>query len=312
MMKFDQLPHAVLMIEPARFGFNDETASSNAFQQNVIGSSIDIAQLAIREFNQMVDLLRSHDIDVNVIKDTPEPAKPDALFPNNWISFHATGEVILYPMMAPNRRRERRPDIIDTLRADYQISAVHDLSYFEGESMFLEGTGSVVFDHVNKVIFACRSPRMHEVPLKKLASVLGYRPLVFNAVDEQGIPVYHTNVMMSVGNGFAVICLDAVHSDADQDALLNFFELSGTKVVAISYAQMRSFAGNMITVKTRSGEPMVLLSQTAFRSLIPGQINEITRHAELLPINIETIEKLGGGSVRCMVAGIHLPGKTMA
>lgn len=295
------------MIRPAAFGFNPQTAASNAFQAE---AEADVHHKALAEFDRMVDLLESHDINVHVIDDTPTPLKPDVLFPNNWISFHDDGKIILYPMLAENRRLERRRDIVDQLRKDYNIKEIIDFSGAEQDNQFLEGTGSIVFDYNNAIAYACRSPRTNETLVHKLCELLSYRPVLFDAVDENGIPIYHTNVMMCIGTKFAIVCLDAIRSEADQDLILDSFERTAHKVVAISYQQMKAFAGNMIEVRNRNGEPFVLLSDLAFNSLLPGQVDAITRHAEMLPIPIETIEKVGGGSVRCMVAGIYLPARS--
>ena len=307
-MKFSQLPHSVLMIRPASFAYNPETAGSNAFQRNDIQPMEAVSTAAVSEFDKMVDLLRSHDIEVIAIDDNPKLTRPDAVFPNNWVSFHEDGSAILYPMMAANRRLERREDIIDLLKENFQIRNVIDLSTFEKQNIFLEGPGSVIFDHVNRKIYACLSPRTHEALVTKLSELLSYKPIVFRALDENKTDIYHTNVMMSIGNGFAVICLDAIPEE-DQGKVLESFSDDGIKVIAISYQQMHAFAGNMLTVKTKSGDAVLLMSETAFKSLIPGQINEMSKYAEILPIRIDTIEKYGGGSVRCMVAGIHLPRK---
>lgn len=306
-MKFTQQPHALLMVRPASFGFNESTAESNTFQRSEGRDAEAVLKNAQGEFDRMVDLLVSHEIDVRVFSDPPNPPKPDAIFPNNWISFHEDGTVISYPMLAANRRLERRSDITEILKKEFTVSRVIDLSLEENNDMFLEGTGSLVFDHLNRIAYACRSPRTHTALIVKVCKELGYRPVIFNAVDEKGIPVYHTNVLMAVGGKFAVICLDAIKEDTDQELLLAGFASSGHKVIAISYAQMYSFAGNMIEVLTRSGDPVVLMSETAFKSLLPGQIQGINRFSEILPVPVETIEKIGGGSVRCMVAGIHLP-----
>ncbi|MFZ6010906.1 MAG: citrulline utilization hydrolase CtlX [Bacteroidota bacterium] len=295
-----------MMVRPASFEFNLQTAGSNVFQSQA-SSSQNFSALAIEEFNAMLDTLEAHDIDVKVFDDLLTPSKPDAVFPNNWVSFHADGKVILYPMMAENRRIERRTDIIDALRKDFSISEVIDLSNHEMQGHFLEGTGSVVFDHTAKIAYACRSPRTHEHLVQNLSTTLGYKPIIFDALDENKNAIYHTNVMMCVGRKFAVVCLDSILQESDQDVLLGSLASTSHQVVAISFAQMRAFAGNMIEVQTRAGDPVVLLSERAYQSLLPGQINAIGQHAELLPLKINTIEDLGGGSVRCMVAGIHLP-----
>ena len=303
-MKFLQAPSSVLMVRPASFGFNLQTAATNAFQTPETESQQEIKRKAIEEFDRMVDILSSNDVDVIVADDSAEPQKPDAVFPNNWISFHADGSVVLYPMMAENRRLERAIPVIDTLKSKFQLEKIIDLSGYEKNNQFLEGTGSVVFDYPNKIAYASRSARTHEVVLKDLCAKLNFKAILFDASDESGQPIYHTNVLMCVGTKFAVVCLDAIKNEEDQEVLLQSFSDTGHQVVAISYEQLRLFAGNMMEVLSRSGEPLVLLSEKAFTSLLPGQIHAISKHAEPIPIPIPTIEHFGGGSVRCMVAGI--------
>jgi hypothetical protein len=306
-MKFRQQPSGLLMVRPAAFGFNPLTAASNVFQRATGMGMNDTLNKAQAEFDRMVDLLISHEIEVRVFEDTPSPEKPDAVFPNNWISFHEDGTVVLYPMMAENRRLERRLDIPAALKKDFEVNRIIDLSTEEKNSRFLEGTGSVVFDHVNRIGYACRSPRTDTALVIQLCKTLDYRPVIFDAFDGKGIAIYHTNVMLCVGEKFAVLCLDAVKDDADQELLLTSFSLTDHKVIAISYEQMNSFSGNMIEVMTKNGEPIVLVSQSALQSLLPGQIKAINQFCEMLPIPIPVIEKTGGGSVRCMVAGLPLP-----
>ncbi len=265
---------------------------------------MEVSGKALDEFNRMVDSLIAHDIEVIVAEDTVDPAKPDAVFPNNWISFHEDGTVILYPMLAENRRLERTIPVLDILKQKFKIERVVDLSTYENVNQFLEGTGSVVFDYENKIAYANRSARTHELVLNELCKKLDFRPVLFDAVDEAGQPIYHTNVLMCVGSKFVVVCLDAIKKDEDQEILLRSFSDTHHQVIAISYEQVRLFAGNMIEVVTKSNEPVVLISEKAFLSLLPGQLNAITKYAELIPLSIHTIEQYGGGSVRCMVAGI--------
>jgi hypothetical protein len=305
-MKSSQAAPAVLMIRPRAFGFNNQTASSNAFQSNP-GTDSDISSTALHEFDAMVDMLRSNDIEVVVVEDTDHPKKPDAVFPNNWVSFHENGSVVLYPMLAENRRAERNIPVLQEVGKSYTIQQTIDLSAFEKENKFLEGTGSIVFDYVNKIAYASRSARTHEDVLNRLCEKLDFRSIVFNAVDEGGQDIYHTNVLMCIGTKFAVICLDAIRQDDDQEKVLESFSQTGHKVIAISYEQMKLFAGNMMEVMSRSGEPVVLLSEKAFYSLLPGQLDALSKFAEPLPLKIPTIEQYGGGSVRCMVAGIFNP-----
>lgn len=295
------------MIRPKHFGFNSQTASSNAFQSD---SAVD-ATLALEEFDKMVDVLTAHEVNVEVIDDSDTPVKPDAIFPNNWLSTHESGEIILYPMMAENRRFERRDDIVKKLKEKYNVTAVSDFSKYEVDRQFLEGTGSIVFDHPNKLAYACRSPRTDEKLFREFCLKVKYKPVVFDAVDAEGKPIYHTNVMMSIGEDFAVVCLDSIRNDEDQELVLGHLSDTNHKVISISYDQMKAFAGNIIEVKTANEENVVLMSTTAFNSLLPGQLNAITQFADVLPISIPTIEKTGGGGVRCMVAGIHLPLRKM-
>jgi hypothetical protein len=306
-MKFSQAPTSVLMVRPKSFGFNPQTADTNVFQQNATDEYESISENALAEFDKMVDLLRSNDIEVLVVEDTDQPQKPDAIFPNNWISFHHDGTIVLYPMLAENRRLERVNPVIETVKETYSISKTIDLTSYEAENKFLEGTGSVVFDYVNKIAYASRSSRTDERILKDLNERLGFESIVFDAVDEQGQTIYHTNVLMCIGTEFVIICLDAIQDDNDQEKLLESFSNTGHKVIAISFEQLKLFAGNMMEVKARSGEHFVLLSQKAFHSLLPGQLDALSRFVEPIPVNIPTIETYGGGSVRCMVAGIFNP-----
>ena len=305
-MNFTQQPRALMMVRPSAFGFNALTAGTNEFQKKpAVDEGIQLQ--ALGEFDRMSDLLRAHEIELHVFQDDKTHVKPDAIFPNNWISFHQDGSVVLYPMMAHNRRTERRMDVVETLKSQFQIHNIIDLSVCEEQSEFLEGTGSVVFDHRNRIAYAARSPRTSEKLVAELCHRLGYKPLVFDAFDHWKQPIYHTNVLLSVGAKFAMVCLDAIISDTDQEALLESFSATGHQVIAISYEQMQAFAGNVLEVMTANNDPVVLLSRTAYNSLIPGQVDALTRFAELLPMEISTIETCGGGSVRCMVAGIHLP-----
>jgi len=303
-MKFTQAPSSIVMVRPASFGPNPQTVFTNAFQKGQPAHNAEISKQALEEFDRVVEKLRAYDIDVIVVEDSHGPQKPDAIFPNNWISFHEDGSVILYPMMAENRRLERTIPILKTIKTKFQVGQILDYSHKELSNEFLEGTGSVVFDYQNKIGYACRSARTHEGILNEVCLTLGYKPVLFDAVDENDHPIYHTNVLMCVGTHFAVICLDAIKKDDDQETLLGLMSTTNHQVVAISFAQMNMFAGNMIEITTKSDQHIVLLSEQAFSSLLPGQINAISKHAELLPLSIDTIEQYGGGSVRCMVAGV--------
>ncbi|HMV09955.1 MAG TPA: arginine deiminase-related protein [Cyclobacteriaceae bacterium] len=303
-MKFSQAPSTLVMVRPKAFGFNPQTADTNAFQHASNEVPESIQEKALQEFEKMVDLLRSNDIEVIVVDDSVQPAKPDAVFPNNWISFHPDGTVVLYPMLAENRRAERANPVLESVRQQFRILDAVDLTAYEKQNKFLEGTGSVVFDYVNKIAYAARSPRTDETVLNDLVNKLAFKPIVFDAVDEQGQAIYHTNVLMCIGTGFVVLCLDAIQNDDDQERLLDSFASTHHKVIAISFAQMKQFAGNMFEVMSKSGEPFILMSQRAYHSLLPGQLDALTSFADPIPVDIPTIEDHGGGSVRCMVAGI--------
>lgn len=300
----NQAPGAVLMIRPAFFGFNHETSLTNAFQQPPDEQEHNIHNRAVEEFDRMVDLLKSHDVQVHVFEDTPQPRKPDAIFPNNWISFHADGTVVLYPMEAATRRAERRMDVVDALGKIYAIQKLKDFTGYEKQNIFLEGTGSLVFDYVNRIAYASLSPRTHEVLVHEVCRELHFKPVVFHAVDEHNHPVYHTNVVLAVATKLVLICLDAIHRDHDRELLLGSFRSTGHRIIAISYAQMKSFAGNMMEIRSRHGHPVLVMSESAYLSLLPGQLDAITSLVDILVIPVPTIERYGGGSVRCMMAGL--------
>lgn len=293
---FMQYASSILMVRPARFGFNSQTAVSNTFQNkpgNLSPQAI-LAQ-ARGEFDRFVMGLKAQKIEVVVVEDTDIPEKPDAVFPNNWVSFHPDGRVILYPMAVENRRLERRPDIIDMLKNQFDIRQVIDLSPEEGPGKILEGTGSIVFDHVNRIAYACLSPRTNRELLESVCQLLGYRPVVFHATDAQGVAIYHTNVMMSIGKGFAVVC---------QESITDGLKLSGLEIIDVSLSQMNQFACNVLQVANQDGQPFLVMSQTAESAFTPEQKRRLSQYAELLPVAIPTIETIGGGSARCMMAEI--------
>lgn len=306
-MKFSQAPAAVVMVRPKHFGFNPQTAETNSFQEDAAGSSGAIHEKALQEFDNMVDLLRSNDIEVVVVEDSTDPVKPDAIFPNNWISFHHDGTIVRYPMLAENRRPERENAVIQSVERLYSTGDCTDLTAYENQGKFLEGMGSIVFDYVNRIAYASRSPRTDETVLNELTARLGFKSIVFDAIDEQGQPIYHTNVLMCIGTKFVILCLDAIKNEDDQERLLGSFSETHHKVIAISFAQIKQFAGNMMEVVSKSGEPFVLMSQRAYHSLLPGQLDALSKFAEPLPVNVPTIEDYGGGSVRCMVAAVFNP-----
>jgi len=297
------------MIRPAAFGFNEETAVNNYFQSNPAISKEELQQKALLEFDNMVQTLRDHDIDVVVIDDTKEPAKPDAIFPNNWLSTSPDGIVTVFPMYAPSRRLEKRDDILKILADQFIVKDLQDWSEFEVEGRFLEGTGSMVFDHDNKMIYAAVSERTNLSVLEKFAATNGYQAIVFLATDKNGMPVYHTNVAMTLGENFAVLCEEAIEEEWELIAVRQLLESTGHSIIAITREQMHCFAGNMLPVKNKKGEKLLIMSKTAFDSLRKEQKQMLEAYAKLLTIAVPTIEEVEGGSVRCMMAEVFLERK---
>ena len=302
-----QLTSTVLMIRPAGFESNPLTAESNRFQGRSSSSPEEQHAIALREFDDLVVALRDAGIDVIVIDDTPEPHTPDAIFPNNWISMHADGRVVLYPMEAKNRRTERRADVVEQLGAGRSISEVVDLSEHEANGHYLEGTGSMVLDRANHVAYACVSSRTHLDPLGDFAQRLGYDVVAFDAVDSSGVPIYHTNVLMNVGENLAVICDSAIRRDDQREAVLARLRDTGHDIVRLSYAQLDAFAGNMLELRNNAGERVIAMSRQAWDSLDAEQRVNLGANGRVVSVPIDNIESSAGGSVRCMLAEVHLP-----
>ena len=302
-----QITDTILMIRPAAFEANKETAPTNFFQSKDKGTDRKaIRESALKEFDGMVDLLRSHDINVLVIDDTPIPEKPSAIFPNNWLSTSPEGIISVFPMYAANRRPEKRDDILRMLGEKFVVTALQDWSEFEVEGKFLEGTGSMVIDHENKVIYSCYSPRTDVSVLEKFANANKFRAIIFFAADKSGQAVYHTNVVMTLAEDFAILCEEAIEEEWELIAIRQLLDSSGHDIIRIYKDQMHRFAGNMLQVKNNKGEKFLLMSQAAFDSLYEDQKEELSSKCTLLPISIPTIEQVEGGSVRCMVAEIFL------
>ena len=304
---------AVLMVRPARFAFNAQTAPSNAFQQDPLAAGageLEIRALALREFDALSARLRSAGMTVIVADDTEAPAKPDALFPNNWVSVHRDGTVVLYPLLAPNRRSERREDVLRQVTAAgaFRITRTVDLSPQEQHGKYLEGTGSLVLDRVHRVAYANLSPRTHLDVLGEFAQQLDYELVTFEACDGGGQAVYHTNVLMSIGSRFAVVCGEAITHTRHREAVLSKLRASGREIIDISLPQMHAFAGNLLELAPAS-ETLIALSETAWQSLDPGQRRTLEGYGGIVRADIPTIERYGGGGVRCMLAEIHLPAR---
>jgi len=301
----NQITNHLLMIRPVDFKFNEQTAGNNKFQ--VASTESDVQSQALKEFDGFVEILRKNDVDVTVVDDTLQPETPDSIFPNNWVSFHEDGSIYLYPMFSENRRLERRKEILEGLKDKFEVNHVSDLSFYEMQYAFLEGTGSMVLDRVNKIAYACLSVRTDEEVLNNFCMLTGYEPVSFQAVDGTNFPIYHTNVMMCIGDRFAVICLDSIPDQEEKLAVTMSLSSSGKEVIEITLDQMNHFAGNMLQVANQSAESLLVMSEQAYLSLTKDQISSLEKYARIVHAPIYTIEKNGGGSARCMLAEIHLP-----
>ncbi len=304
-----QTAKTILMIRPVSFGYNAETAASNVFQGSVSLSETQVQEKALEEFDAFVATLRAKDIDVRVIEDTPLPPKPDAVFPNNWFCTLGDGTVATFPMFAANRRIEVRSDLIQTLKDDFVVTNTEDWATYETDKLYLEGTGSMIIDHEHKIIYACLSPRTDAALLKQFADAHGYTTVPFYSKDDNGTDVYHTNVIMHLGEGYAVICLSSIRDETERNKVVQSLTATGHQVIDITMQQVHRYTGNMLQVESSDGNLFTVLSQSAFDSLTQDQKEQLSHHTKLLPVNINTIETVGGGSVRCMMAEIFLEKK---
>ena len=301
-----QSANAVVMIRPYRFYPNPETAADNAFQREIVAEdSGKISRRAQKEFDGAVDLLRGAGVAVQVFEDTPIPEKPDAVFPNNWFSTHEDGRVVLYPMYSIARRKERRHDIIDTLRKSYRVDEVIDYSDYEQRGLFLEGTGGLVLDYVARIAYASLSHRADRKLVERFCADFDFEPEIFASSDEDGRPIYHTNVMMCIGTDFALIGAHSIFNAKDREKIRQRLRASGKEVIELSQSQIANFCGNAIELRNEN-EKLFVLSKRAADALSESQRATIERYAKLLPLSLPTIE-LAGGSARCMMATIHLP-----
>lgn len=299
-----QTTDTVLMVSPVAFDYNEETAVNNAFQEEGDESENTISKTARKESDNYVQMLRDNGITVITVEDTKEPHTPDSVFPNNWFSTHDDGTLVLYPMFAENRRLERKPAALGAIKANFDEKRTVDLTHYEEEGIFLEGTGSMVLDRVNKIAYACESPRTNKTVLKDFCDQLGYSPVLFQAVDADGTEIYHTNVMMHVGSEVAVVCLDAIQDPDQRAEVKKSIEDSGKTIVEISFDQMNHFAGNMLELRNRDGDPCLIMSLTAYESLTKEQIDYLESRMTLITPDLDCIEQNGGGSARCMLAEI--------
>jgi hypothetical protein len=301
-----QTSSSILMIEPVSFRYNEQTATNNYFQQEPGISSTIIQEHALQEFNEMVDLIRSAGITVVVIRDNNKPPTPDSIFPNNWISFHEGGTSIVYPMYAENRRNERRTDILDILGINgFHYTNTIDLSTYEKKHQYLEGTGSMVFDRCNNIAYAALSARTHPELFSFFCKKMGFKGVSFTANQQAGNmrrAVYHTNVMMCLGEQYAIVCLDSIDDIKERQQLISQLKATEKAIIEISEEQMCNFAGNMLQVRSNEGVLKLILSEASFKSLTNQQRNQLATYNELIICAVPTIEKYGGGSVRCMIA----------
>lgn len=300
------------MIRPHSFRKNEETATNNLYQKTLEGVSASaVIEQAQAEFDRLATALGNAGVNVFVFEEQLPYETPDALFPNNWISTHETGTVCLYPMFAPNRREERREDVIVQLEHDagFSIENIVDFTEFELHNRFLEGTGSMVLDRINRKAYAAISSRTDETALLHFCQELDYEPVAFSAMqsaEDRRHPIYHTNVMMSIGSGFCAICLESIDDDEERQAVSDELTSDGREIIALSESQIERFAGNMLELKGSNG-PVIAMSSSAFHALDAEQIERLKKHGQIIHSDLETIETCGGGSARCMIAEIHLP-----
>ncbi len=314
-----QSAHAVLMLRPRTFGFNTDTSTTNSFAvarpekgaqaARAANAGPALARRAIQEFDAAVSALEAAGIEVVVLQDVGAPAKPDAVFVNNWISFHADGTVVLYPMLHVTRRTEVRRDVLTLLEREhgFRVGDVVDFTGACDRSLFLEGTGSLVLDRAEGGAYACLSPRTSEGLLREYCQRLTLQPVVFRAVDRDGQAIYHTNVMLSLGTDFGLVCAEAIVGAGDRARVLMSIRATGREVIEITSAQMHRFAGNLLEVRDQEGRPRLVMSRSAHDALEGATLRQLAAHAEPLVLEIPTIEEFGGGSARCMLAEVHLP-----
>ena len=309
-MQQPQLTNRIFMVRPANFGFNSETSASNSFQENDLTCDPEkIKHRAAVEFNLVVSTLRREGINVLVIDDSPSPVKTDAIFPNNWITLHTNGTIVTYPMFSESRRFEIREEILSEFDQRFQVREIWRLEKEAKQGQFLEGTGSMVLDRDQRIAYACRSGRTNETLLSGFCDRMHYCPVLFDAADENGVPIYHTNVIMAVCTDFVVICLESIADLTQRNVLMKKIILSGKDILDISFGQVKQFAGNMLQLDREAAKPLVVMSAKAKSALTAEQLRFIKRDSDIVALEIPTIEKYGGGSVRCMLAEIFLQPK---
>lgn len=294
----------VLMIRPLHFVYNAQTAVNNSFQ--VKGDQENLSQKAVAEFDALVEVLQNQGIEVTVVDDSPDPHTPDAIFPNNWISFHESGIYCLYPMFASNRRLERKAEVLDIIKNKFKYHRLFDFTGFESENRFLEGTGSMVLDRDQRLAYACLSPRTDLLVMEDFCKKLNYQPVVFHATDADGSAIYHTNVMMCVADRYVVICLESIQDPVEKGVVRDNIEASGKEIVAISLEQMNHFAGNMLQLENKLKEKILVMSTSAWKALDKDQKEKLGQFNRIVHASLQNIESNGGGSARCMIAEMHV------
>lgn len=304
-----QSTSSLLMVRPLTFGFDQETAVSNVFQHQPSISKDEVRLRANWEFDEAVKILCNNHIDVVVFDDPSPLEKPDAVFPNNWLSTWPDGHVYLYPMATQSRRVERSEAALEKVKEHFEIRKVTDFTHEEDKERYLESTGVMIFDHRAQIVYGCRSIRCNEALFLQHAAKLSYTPIIFSALDKNGYPIYHTNVLMGVQTTTAVICLDAITNAHEKTAVVESLQTTGHEIIDITHEQMAAFCGNVLEVRNRWGELFLVMSQSAYNAFTPEQRKSLSQDKKLLALSIPTIETIGGGSVRCMLAEIFLPAR---
>ncbi|HUI33230.1 MAG: arginine deiminase-related protein [Dysgonamonadaceae bacterium] len=297
-----QTAKKILMVRPAKFAYNEQTAKNNYFQEKLANSNLN--DKALEEFDNFVNVLRDNEVEVIVVQDTEYPHTPDSIFPNNWFSTHPTGELVLYPMFAENRRAERKPTVLGSIQRHFPANKTIDLTYGESENKFLEGTGSIILDHTSKIAYACRSERTNEELFHEFCKQMSFEPVLFSAFDENHNPIYHTNVMLSVGENLAVICTESITDEKERTHVINSLRETKKEIVEISLNQMKHFCANVLEVYSLDNENRLIMSEAAKNAFTSDQKDVIKRHCKIISSPLQTIEQVGGGSARCMVAEI--------
>lgn len=299
-----------MLVRPKAFHFNVAAAGSNYFMSASSLSNQQQLDYALRGFDNLTELLDKHKVNLHIFDDQSVPSSADAIFPNNWVSFHEEGKVFIYPMQLQHRRNEKNQAFVKSIEEKgFLVKQIIDLSEYEASNQFLEGTGSMVFDYANHLAYACLSVRTNPIVLQKFACLSGFSPVVFKALDNQNQPIYHTNVMLCIGEKFAIVCAESIKHESSQKQLFNQLTENGRDLIKLDYQQLNSFAGNCLNISNRNADSLLVMSSRAFSSLQKKQIALIEKHAQIIYCDIDHIEKIGGGGVRCMMTEIRLPRK---